>query len=353
MRALRGTSYWVVALFFAGVATVDVVLSRGHTMAALFAIAPVFVAVNGTRRAILASGAVALSLGAVLTWWNFHAFDAEYWARIIAILCATGIGLLVYRERLQREDRLRSVIRVADAAQLALLPEPADRVGPLDVASSYRSAVDEALIGGDFYKVITTRWGVRVVIGDVRGHGLGVVPTTGMAIGVFREAAHEEPELDRIAARLDRSLARDGGPESFATVLLLTISAEGLCRTLSHGHPPPLVRSAAGRVREACQHGGTPLGLGLSRSLADAEETTMALAEGDELLLTTDGVLEARSAAGEFFPLAERYARAPRGCPPADVLAALRHDLADWSPELHDDSALVLLRYAPRRIRPA
>ncbi|WP_326800168.1 SpoIIE family protein phosphatase [Streptomyces sp. NBC_01808] len=113
------------------------------------------------------------------------------------------------------------------------------------------------------------------------------------------------------------------------------------------------MRSAAGRVRETDLPGGPPLGLGLSRSLQDAEEITMALAEGDELLLTTDGVLEARSASGEFFPLAERYAPAPRERPPADVLAALRRDLTDRAPELHDDSALVLLRYAPRRIRPA
>ncbi|MEO3768160.1 PP2C family protein-serine/threonine phosphatase [Streptomyces sp. B8F3] len=353
MRWLRGTSYWVAGVFLAGATAVDIAAAQGHTMEAMFAVVPVFVAVNGTRRAILVAGAGALLLGTALSWWNFRQLDLGFWSGIVAIGCATVVGLVVYRERLVRERRLTSVTRVANVAQQALLPVPPARAGPLDVAHSYRSAADEAMIGGDFYKVIHTRWGVRVLIGDVRGHGLGVVRTTGMAIGVFREAAHEEPELDRIAARIDRSLARDGGPEDFATVLLLTISAEGLCRALNHGHPPPLLRSAAGRVRETDLHGGPPLGLGLSRSLQDAEETVIALAEGDELLLATDGVLEARSAAGEFFPLAERYARAPRERPPAEVLAALRRDLADWAPELHDDSALVLLRYAPRRIRPA
>ncbi|WP_407564202.1 PP2C family protein-serine/threonine phosphatase [Streptomyces sp. 184] len=352
MRVPRGTSYWAAGLLFAGAIAMDLD-SRGHTMAALFAVVPVFVAVNGTRRAILAFGAVALVLGAWLTWWNFHTVDLDFWARVLAIACTTAIGLVVHRERLARERRLTSVIRVAEVAQQALLPAPPARAGPLDVAHSYRSAADEAMVGGDFYKVLSTRWGVRVVIGDVRGHGLGAVATTAMAIGVFREAAHEEPELDRIAARLDRSLARDGSPESFATVLLLTVSAEGLCRALNHGHPRPLLRSAAGRVREADLRGGPPLGLGLPKPAEAAEEVTMALAEGDELLLTTDGVLEARSTAGEFFPLAQHYARAPRGRPPAEVLAALRRDLAEWAPEPHDDSALVLLRYAPRRIRPA
>lgn len=352
MRAPRGTSYWVAGVFFAGAIAVDLD-SRGHTLAALFAVVPVFVAVNGTRRAIVVSGAVALALGGWLSWWNLHAIDLDFWALVLAIGCATAIGLVVHRERLARERRFTSVTRVANAAQQALLPAPPARAGPLDVAHSYRSAADEALIGGDFYKVLSTRWGVRVVMGDVRGHGLGVVRTTGMAIGVFREAAYEEPELARIAARMNRSLARDGGPESFATVLLLTITAEGLCRALSHGHPPPLLRSAAGRVRETGLQSGPPLGLGLSKLTVGAAESTVALAEGDELLLATDGVLEARSAAGEFFPLTGCYSRAPRGCPPAEVLAALRRDLADWAPEPRDDSALVLLRYAPRRIRPA
>ncbi|WBB60053.1 PP2C family protein-serine/threonine phosphatase [Streptomyces sp. WMMC500] len=353
MRVLRGTSYRVAGLFLAAVTVVDIVGSRGQTVSGLFAVVPVFVAIDGTRRAILVSGLVALALGTLLSLWNFDLPDLGFLARVLAIVFATAIGFVVYRERTAREQRLTSVTRVANVAQKALLPAPPARVGPLDVAHSYRSAADEAMIGGDFYKVLSTRWGVRIVIGDVRGHGLGVVPTTGMAIGVFREAAHEEPELDRIAARLDRSLARDGGSESFATVLLLTISAGGLCRVLNHGHPPPLVRSAAGRVREADLHGDPPLGLGLAKSTEGAQESAMALADGDELLLTTDGVLEARSAAGEFFPLAQRYARAPRGEPPADVLAALRRDLEDWAPGLHDDSALVLLRYAPRRIRPA
>ncbi|AKH81771.1 transposase [Streptomyces sp. CNQ-509] len=354
MRALRGHyAYWAGGLFLIAVTAVDLSTSRGSSLAALFAVVPALVAVNGTRRAIFVSGAVAMVMGGLLSWWNFHAFDLDFAARVLGILGAIGIGLLVHRERLVRERQLGSVTRVANVVQQALLPAPPARAGPLDVAHSYQSAADEAMIGGDFYKVLCTRWGVRVVIGDVRGHGLGVVRTTGMVIAAFREAAHEEPELNRIAARMDRSLARDGGPEDFATVLLLTISAEGLCRARNHGHPPPLLRSAAGRVREADLHGGPPLGLGLARSLQDVEETTMALAEGAELLLATDGVLEARSAAGEFFPLAERYARAPRERPPADVLAALRHDLADWAPDLHDDSALVLLRYAPRRIRPA
>lgn len=355
MRALRGYyPYWAGGLFLVAVTAVDLLSKRGGSLAALFAVVPALVAVNGTRRAILVSGAAALVMGGLLSWWNFHAFDLDFAARVLGILAAIGIGLLVHRERLAREKRLGSVTRVANIVQRALLPVPPARAGPLDVAHSYRSATDEAMIGGDFYKVLCTRWGVRVIMGDVRGHGLGVVRTTATAIGVFREAAYEEPELDRIAARLDRSLARDGGPESFATVLMLTISGEGLCRVLNFGHPSPLLRSAAGRVRQTDLRGGPPLGLGLPRSpLADVEETTMALAEGDELLLTTDGVLEARSAAGEFFPLAQRYACAPRGCPPADVLTALRRDLAAWAPEPQDDSALVLLRYAPRRIRPA
>lgn len=353
MRALRRTTYWLAGLALAGISTVDLATPRGQSFAGMFAAVPVLVAVNGTRRAIILAGGVALVLGATLSWWDYDFGDTEFWARAGGIVFATAVGLVVYRERLARERRLGSVIRVADVVQEALLPVPAERVGPLLVAVSYRSAADEAQVGGDFYTVKSTRWGVRGVIGDVRGHGLGAVRTTGMVIGVFREAAHEEPELDRIAARMDRTLRRETGLEGFATVLPFAVSDGGVCKLLNFGHPAPLLRTRAGRVREAEVPSGTPLGTGLPETEEAVEERVVVLAEGDELLLSTDGVLEARGPAGEFFPLAQRYALAPRNCPPADVLAALRRDLEAWTAAPDDDSALVLLRYAPRRIRPA
>src|SRR5690606_32084779 len=66
--------------------------------------------------------------------------------------------------------------------------------------------------------------------------------------------------------------------------------------------------------------------------------------EGDQLLLYTDGVTEARDAAREFYPLAEGLAR--HLCDePARTLAALHEELLHHvGGRLHDDAALLLLR---------
>ncbi len=238
--------------------------------------------------------------------------------------------------------------------------------------------------------------GVRAVIGDVRGKGLPAVRISGRALGVFRAVAYDERDLSRIARRMEQSVLREAGPEDFVTVLLVEATREGRCTLLSFGHPPPLVRTAAGEVRETPIASHPPLGLGLARpperdrtspaageaaaddgddpggpgdaravasatdpavdplaaapGAAGAPTTELVLAPGDELLLVTDGALEARNAAGEFYPLVPRYAACPGPAddPPVDVLAALGADMRAYSGgALDDDSALVLLRYAP------
>ncbi len=341
-------SYWAVLLLAVAITGVDLLLEPGRSAGALFAVLPLLMAVNHGRRDIIVAGAVGLVLVVLLSWHNHNLTDLDAIARIVAVAATTALALLAHRRRVMNETRLRRLGRVADAAQRALLPPPAPRIGPLQVAASYDAAAEEAQIGGDFYTVVETRWGVRGVIGDVRGHGLGVVRTTAMVVGVFREAAHEEPELSGIVGRMGRSLERDTGLEGFATVLMFSLDDEGVCSMLSFGHPPPLLRHPGGTVRQKdLTVVSPPLGLGLADAADTPGPTRFRLVAGDELLLVTDGVIEARNAAGAFFELAEHFTAAPHAGRPAETVAALRRDLTGWAEDLGDDSALLLLRYQP------
>lgn len=363
----RLTTYGFLAAFVVTFTVVDLATPEGQSLGSVFAVAPVLVAVDGTRRTILFTGGFALVLSTWLNWYNADYDALEFSARVLAVLAATAIGLLAHDRRTKRERRLAQVLRVAEASQRAVLPSPLPRVGPLEVAASYASAAEEAQIGGDFYRIVETPWGVRAIIGDVRGKGLPAVRITAGAISVFREAAYDEPDLERVAARMDRSLLRESDLEGFVTVLLLSVDADGHCTAASYGHPPPLLRDRSGVVSELDMPAALPLGLGLGLSgdgtgaatpVGPAKEIELRLADGDELLLVTDGVLEARDKHGGFYPLAERYTAMPRDCTPGEMLAALRHDLevTCGANGLSDDSAVVLLRYspyAPRRIRPS
>jgi serine phosphatase RsbU (regulator of sigma subunit) len=65
--------------------------------------------------------------------------------------------------------------------------------------------------------------------------------------------------------------------------------------------------------------------------------------EGDRILFFTDGVIEARNRAGDFYPLAERACLLTRDEPQA-ALDALRGDLvAHTGGPLLDDAAMLLL----------
>ncbi|MET7985178.1 MULTISPECIES: PP2C family protein-serine/threonine phosphatase [unclassified Streptomyces] len=287
-------------------------------------------------------------------------------ARIVtsAVFFAVGAGLILHvRRALLRE--LRQIRKVAGAAQSVLLRPLPPRIDGLDIAAAQLSADHGASIGGDLYEAIATEHGVRVVMGDVRGHGLGAIGAAAAVLGSFREAAHDEPELGGVLRRLERALARHlrerdraaehssagPGPEShaaeeFVTVLLLEIRGDGEVYALNCGHPWPYLL-ARGRVRPLVRAEPLPpLGLFPLPACLPAEPCGR-LGPGEGLFLHTDGAEDARDARGRFFPLLPALTAAVRDGPvvPQAVLRAvftglLRH--TGGRPD--DDVALLVLR---------
>ncbi|UUU42324.1 PP2C family protein-serine/threonine phosphatase [Streptomyces sp. NBC_00162] len=260
------------------------------------------------------------------------------------------IGLLsvvIAWVRRRRDAQLVSVRTVAEAAQLAVLPPLAERVGPVRCSGLYRAAQRGTLVGGDLYDVRAGPYGVRALVGDVQGHGLAAVGTVAALLGAFREAVLDDAELAAVAARLNRRLASDaaaapdGHPELFATALLLEFPPGlDLVRIVSCGHPPAL-RLRGPAVDEVAVDPGPPLGLGLAGP-APPTVAELTVRAGDRFLLHTDGVTEARDAAGHFYPLAARLPVVTRD--PEGLVRAVWRDLAaftDGGPR--DDVALLLL----------
>ncbi|MEU3160164.1 PP2C family protein-serine/threonine phosphatase [Streptomyces griseoincarnatus] len=288
--------------------------------------------------------------------------DDALGARLVssAVLCAVGTGFVLhFRRRMLRE--VRHAHRIAEAAQSALLRPPPPRVEGLAVAAVHLSADRGARIGGDLYEVTATEHGVRAVIGDVRGHGLGAVRTGAAVLGSFREAAHDEKTLAGVLRRLERAMDRhlrewahsghpapDGAPsaEEFVTVLLLEIHPDGEVHALNCGHPWPYRLTGAGA--EPLAHGDPLPPLGLFPLPGELPATACGrLLPGDILVLHTDGAEEARDTDGRFFPLGDVLAEAVRDRPqtPQAVLRTVLTALLDHSvgpPK--DDVALLILR---------
>ncbi|WP_037860276.1 PP2C family protein-serine/threonine phosphatase [Streptomyces sp. NRRL S-340] len=276
-------------------------------------------------------------------------------AVFLAVGTCTGLFLHARRTMLRE---LRQARAVAGAAQSVLLRPLPSRVAGLDVAAAQLSADRGAAVGGDLYEVLATEHGVRLVMGDVRGHGLAALGTVATVLGSFREAAHDEADLAGVLRRLDRALARrphvrddpdHPAAEDFVTVLVVEVADDGTLHALNCGHPWPYRLS--GRTVEPVSRAVPlpPLGLFPLPSRLPVAEFGRLL-PGESLVLHTDGVADARDARGRFFPLRAVLAEASRPGPLAAqslLRAVFTRLLGHTGHRPADDAAVLVVRRCP------
>ncbi|WP_258382897.1 PP2C family protein-serine/threonine phosphatase [Streptomyces sp. NTH33] len=277
-------------------------------------------------------------------------FDSE----LIALVAVSAIVTVCryLRERHRRE--LAQVRTVSETTQRVVLRPLPRRIGPLRIASEYLAAQEQALIGGDLYAAVRTSGGTRLIIGDVLGKGLTAIGDAALLLGAFREAAHRQATLPDLAAYLEHCVCwnlaepteADQAAECFITAALLDIpDATPQMHMVTCGHPPPLRLRERQATTLRATHPAPPLGLG-ELATPDYHVDTFPL-EPRDLLLYTDGVIEARDARGTFYPLTQRVTSRPHDSPQA-LLHHLRTDLlAHVSGHLADDAAMVALQRTP------
>ncbi|ARZ71219.1 serine/threonine-protein phosphatase [Streptomyces sp. HU2014] len=290
-------------------------------------------------------------------------------------------SIAVARLRRDAEALLERVRATGEAAQRALLRPLPLRTGGVVVDGFYVSSQREALIGGDIYEVVDTPYGTRVLIGDVRGKGLGTLGAGAAVLTAFREAAYHRRDLESGVEAMEQGLHRyhrstayqssahpDGGPgpcpeslvmrasEEFVTALVFGTEEGGPGAPgddgkvpvvfVDCGHLAPFLIGPDGDVRELeAADPGLPLGLG---DLAPARRTGRRLTLPAEcrVLACTDGVTEARAPDGGFYPLAERLG-AWAGLSTPELLERLRADLdAHTGGRLQDDAAVLVMERA-------
>jgi serine phosphatase RsbU (regulator of sigma subunit) len=263
-------------------------------------------------------------------------------ARELADRCALALdNAMVYA---QRE-------LVAMSLQEELLPPDLPKIPGLDVAARYAAAGEGNEVGGDFYDVFAAERGWRVVIGDVVGKGPAAAAVTGLARHTLRAAAPYERAPSALLAVLNRALLAERAGDRLASVACVELEpdGDGLALTVSAaGHPLPLLVDADGEVREIGRSGQL---LGVDAGHVGTDSTDR-LAQGELLVLYTDGVVEARGAGGVFGEerlrtlLSELAGQAPTRVVQRIEAAVL----AASGGRPRDDLAIVALRV--RRARP-
>src|SRR5688500_2216666 len=102
--------------------------------------------------------------------------------------------------------------------------------------------------------------------------------------------------LEDLVERASRVFCESTLPAHYATLVCGRASSSGEIEICNAGHPPPLV--IRGGVITPIEATGLPIGMFCSEEFSSHTER---LERGDTLLLYTDGLIEARSPAGEDY----------------------------------------------------
>ncbi|MGW1514682.1 PP2C family protein-serine/threonine phosphatase [Streptomyces sp. NPDC002394] len=309
-------------LIIVGGVAFDLATPPEYTAAPLFSAAPLVAAPFSSLLTTLLTGIAAVLASVGLHSYNGTVDEVASLTETLTVLTVSALALLINRVVRRSGERLASARVIAEAAQKAVLPMPAERIGGLQCAARYEAAQADAFIGGDLFAVQDTPHGVRLVVGDVRGKGMEAVEAVAVVIGAFREAAETERTLEGVARRLERALAREGmrrddldSFEGFTTAVLAEIprgdgggTFGGFVRVVNRGHPPPLLLYGDGRL-DLLEPGeaALPLGMGELAAWPDRAEAR-PFPPGATLLFYTDGLSEARNARGVFYDPAARLA---------------------------------------------
>ncbi len=216
----------------------------------------------------------------------------------LVMALARAAGAFILNTRLIREMRRNELIRheleLAATIQKSLLPPGYFENERIQITGI---CIPASYVGGDYYDYVVSEKGMRALVGDVSGHGLGAALYMSSFRSFFRALKDERMEL--IFKKLNRLLYEESGElEMFVTSTLIEINDENLNVALA-GHPPPVIFSLSGEVK-IVKNGGMPLGI--FPEVEFALDSTK-LNPGDTIFIYTDGLVDAMNSSGERFGL--------------------------------------------------
>jgi serine phosphatase RsbU (regulator of sigma subunit)/PAS domain-containing protein len=236
---------------------------------------------------------------------------------------------------------------IATTLQRSLLPPRLPVIPGLAIAARFRAAGTATEVGGDFYDLFEGRGGWMVMMGDVTGKGPRAAAITSLARYTMRTAAQYEEEVCAMLRRLNQTLASDPDRRQICTAVCVGVRERGVdggagaaLQVVCAGHPAPFMVGADGGVRPVGSP-GTLLG-----AFPDGSWTVtgLDLADGDALVLYTDGVTDTRGPQGRYGTKRLETLLRDVGPAGADVIAQRIDDALLSFGEQRDDVAVLVLQ---------
>jgi serine phosphatase RsbU (regulator of sigma subunit) len=266
-------------------------------------------------------------------------------ATILAHVAAAKVNAARLMAEAQRTRTLEHEMKIARDLQLRMLPRGDPGLGPVELCADLRPAKE---VGGDLYDYQWHQGQLRFCIGDVCGKGVPAALVMALTKTLFRSNGAFLDDPAQVMAAVNALIFEETGPGIFVSAFFGRFDpASGRLAWCNAGHEPPvlLVPGQPARFLDT----GPSLALGiLEQYRYQTQEIT--LAQGEGLLLYTDGVTEAVDEANRMFGR-DRLLAILDHCAQGHAQAAVREILralegfTDGATQA-DDITLMCLRHA-------
>jgi sigma-B regulation protein RsbU (phosphoserine phosphatase) len=216
---------------------------------------------------------------------------------LLAHFAASAIDSEWLRQEAESARLMRRELDLAREVQVRMLPDRPTGLDRLECVGFCRPARS---IGGDYYDLIPFADGqFALTLGDVAGKGIPAAVMMASIQTLLRSMLKQGvSDLAAILASLNQTLFETSTPERYSTLFCGVISADRKQFSyVNAGHIPPLLLHADGRL-ERLPGGDCPVALLETMSY---HQSSAALEPGDTLVIISDGIVEARNAAGDFW----------------------------------------------------
>ncbi|QEE31032.1 SpoIIE family protein phosphatase [Terriglobus albidus] len=208
----------------------------------------------------------------------------SFFASIVLLLFMVLRTIRLAREKAE----LSAEIAAAHNVQTLLLARAAQPTPGFAVETAYRPASE---VGGDFFLISPGQDGsLFAIVGDVSGKGMQAALRVSLILGALHRESSREPSI--VLQNLNSALLSQGDI-GFTTACALLVEKDGRFRYANAGHLNPYLDG-----EELPSAGALPLGIS-PQAEYDTEHGNLATRQ--RLVLLSDGVPEARSAAGDLY----------------------------------------------------
>lgn len=139
-----------------------------------------------------------------------------------------------------------------------------------------------------------------IILGDFTGHGLSAAISACSIKGIFEEMVKNSHSLEMIVNEINDELTKILPPELFAAICAVKINCNEKAAEIWNGSLPTVYIYNKYGIKQTLDSQYPPLGI---EELSDEEliTTKVPITDGDCIMLTTDGLIEAMNKEREMF----------------------------------------------------